>query len=164
MTLLNKEYFDYAMKMASSALLNSDMRVCHGFLSPEIGSGGADVLGDYSSAFAWIEANGVVYHFRTDQVMPVMGGKANVGIVEFYRLYQPTFVLKYSTSQCVRCGSKYASNGPWEDVLLAGKLLPLSGEDTRVTNIPRNERRKAIKRMTLGRMRASSDRKRSGKK
>lgn len=117
----NQKYFDYVMRMAVSSLSDNEIMICHGFLSPELGPGEGDIIGDYSDAFAWIETNDVVYHFSISQERPVNGKKRNVSKFNFYCTYQPTFVRKYSSVKAVRLHGKTGSNGPWSDILLQGK-------------------------------------------
>ena len=141
--MVNEKYFLFAMEFARRNSSSETPRIAHGFLTPELGSGGVTVTWDRVFSMAWVENGSLV----------TMCGEDNpISLEEFERLYQPTFVVRYPTIQAVRMYGKTGTSGPWTDALLKRRPL-LPDEDMVVGNKLKAAREnKKKKRVTSGGM------------
>lgn len=127
----NSIFFDCAESAIKTGSYTQDARLCHGFLSPEIGIGDALRIGDYQYAFAWIEDGDFVFYWDSNKRC------VNLNRNVFYRTYQPTFVSMYPKDSALRMFRTMSNNGPWSYQLTRGKGD--MSEDTVVTNKLKNK-------------------------
>tara|TARA_Y100000034_G_scaffold118135_1_gene158481 strand:+ start:2087 stop:2467 length:381 start_codon:yes stop_codon:yes gene_type:complete len=85
-----------------------DIFVCHGTVEEPL------ALEPKRYEHAWIEAAGRVYDWQMN-----MSGRGSIENADFYDLFKPQNVVRYSPEQALKNQAKHDHQGPWTDELVS---------------------------------------------
>ena len=110
----SKSSFEFVMKLARQYLSDDGVKVVHGLVNPATGTKRDEYRTAPIYQHAWVEKDGSVYDWQTLELrMGKYAGKVWPQI-EFYQVFVPSFVKKYTPELALQKMWDTGTKGPWE--------------------------------------------------